>query len=226
MRFALFNRKRVEATPRAKGRCPNCKSELIAKCGRVKVWHWAHKGNPPCDPWWESKTKWHRTWKSCFPREWQEVSHIDSSTGEKHIADIKTPSGLIIEFQHSPIKLEERTAREKFYKRMFWIVDGNRAQTDQYYFESGLSKPDQDNRLFQIEWKGPSRLLHNWCESKARVFIDFGGPLLWRLDNFDQSKGIGTVKVVTKKGLENYINQKAKEFYSRHERKEIHENHT
>ena len=54
-------------------------------------------------------------WKKCFPEEWQEVVHF-AEDGEKHIADVKTPSGLVIEFQHSAIKPEEQLSREGFYK--------------------------------------------------------------------------------------------------------------
>ena len=45
MKFALINGDKAEATKGAKGFCPSCGSELIAKCGEVKVNHWAHKGN-------------------------------------------------------------------------------------------------------------------------------------------------------------------------------------
>jgi competence protein CoiA len=94
MRYAIVDETRVEARPKLRGTCPNCRAEMVAKCGHVKVWHWAHKGRPPCDPWWESETDWHRAWKDAFPTEWQEVCHIDPVTGEKHIADIKSPFGL------------------------------------------------------------------------------------------------------------------------------------
>lgn len=208
MRFAIVNGKKVEATPKAKGVCSNCNSELIARCGRVKVWHWAHKGSPPCDPWSEAETKWHRNWQSCFPREWQEVSHVDPITGEKHIADVKTPFGLVIEFQHSPIKPEERASREEFYKKMIWVVDGNRAQTDRYYFEAGLRQLEKDRPEFQVRWEGSSRLLQNWSESRAKVFIDFGQEWFWKLVQFDQSTKIGTVEAVLKIRLERYINKK------------------
>jgi len=66
-----------------------------------------------------------RDWKNRFPKEWQEVIHHDLS-GEKHIADVKTPDGLIIEFQHSAINPEELASRESFYKNMIWVVDGQR----------------------------------------------------------------------------------------------------
>ena len=38
---ALVNNELVEATKVAKGKCPHCESGMIAKCGNVKVNHWA-----------------------------------------------------------------------------------------------------------------------------------------------------------------------------------------
>ena len=52
----------------------------------------------------------------------------DVKTGEKHIADVKTRTGIIIEFQHSPMNIKEQYSREQFYKNMIWIVDAR-----QYY---------------------------------------------------------------------------------------------
>jgi competence protein CoiA len=130
MKFALIDNIRIEATKGAHGICPNCGSEVIAKCGERKVNHWAHKSTRNCDPWWEPETEWHRSWKNNFPPEWQETSLRDEQTNEKHIADVRTSHGLVIEFQHSHIKPEERTAREAFYRNMVWVVDGARLKND------------------------------------------------------------------------------------------------
>ena len=200
MHFALVNGIKVEAKPKLKGVCTNCGSEMIAKCGRVKVWHWSHKNNLSCDPWWESETKWHREWKNKFPAEWQEISHIDPLTGEKHIADVKNPHGLVVEFQHSPIKDEERCSREDFYGEMVWVVDGTRGALDESYFNMGRSGPIQDDPLaYQINWMGRGKFLHNWGESKVKVYLDFGKEVLWRLVFFDGSKKVGAVGPLPKK---------------------------
>jgi competence CoiA-like predicted nuclease len=113
MKFALLNDKqRIEATKGAIGICPSCGSELVARCGEIKVHHWSHKKK--CDDYsWENETEWHRNWKNEFPREWQEVIHKDES-GEKHIADVKTDEDWVVEFQHSAIASEERNSRDKF----------------------------------------------------------------------------------------------------------------
>lgn len=126
MKFALVSDQRIEATPDAKGACPGCGDPVIAKCGKQKIWHWAHKGTRTCDPWWEPETEWHRAWKANFPNEQQEVRHQDAETGEWHIADVKVASGLVLEFQHSAISTDEIQSREVFYKKMLWIVDATR----------------------------------------------------------------------------------------------------
>ncbi len=139
MRFALLNGQRVEATPGALGVCPGCNAEMLARCGTKKVWHWAHKGRRHCDHWWENETDWHRDWKNRFVADWQEVPARDES-GELHIADIKTPYGLVIEFQHSAIKPEEVKKRTIFYDQVIWIVDGTRRPTDLTQYERMLSE--------------------------------------------------------------------------------------
>ena len=126
MKFALVDNQKIEASKGLKGICPICHQPVIAKCGEIKMDHWAHKSLAQCDKWWEHETEWHRSWKNKFPLDWQEVIAIDEMTGEKHIADIKTDKGMVIEFQHSNISAEERISREKFYKNMIWVIDGTR----------------------------------------------------------------------------------------------------
>lgn len=121
MKFALVDGNKTEAIKGAKGICPICSSELMAKCGEVKVNHWAYKSVRNCDSWWEIETEWHRLWKNHFSNEWQETTLTDEQTGEKHIADGRTRHGLVIEFQHSHIDSQECTSREKFYKNIYWV---------------------------------------------------------------------------------------------------------
>lgn len=59
-----------------------------------------------------------------FPEEWREVVRFDPDTGEKHVADVLTERGLVIELQHSAMPPEELQSREDFYRNMIWIVDG------------------------------------------------------------------------------------------------------
>jgi competence protein CoiA len=120
---------------------------MLAKCGEILVWHWAHSPVRRCDPWWENETDWHRKWKDYFPHHWQEVVHFDEN-GEKHIADIKTHTGLVIELQHSSMNPEELRRREKFYGNMLWVVDGSPFKNN-FHILSRLPPADSElaNRL-------------------------------------------------------------------------------
>ena len=122
MEIALVDGVRVLPSPGAQGSCQACGAPMTAKCGEQNVWHWAHKGRRVCDPWWENEGEWHRAWKRSFPEDYHEVVQHDI-TGEKHIADVKLPSGLVIELQHSAMSSEEMRSREDFYGNMVWIVD-------------------------------------------------------------------------------------------------------
>lgn len=183
MKYAIVNNEKVEATKSAKGACPSCGSELIAKRGELKVNHWSHKGNRNCDQWWENETEWHRSWKGNFPIEWQEVVHFDES-GEKHIADIKTQSGWTLEFQHSLINPEERQSRNSFYRNLVWVVDGTRRKTDKKQFEEMLEESVRLKTEFPIvrtHFPDECRLLNEW-HTNSLVFFDFG-----EVENTEQS---------------------------------------
>lgn len=176
MKFALVNEHKTEPQPGMRGTCAHCQSETLTKCGQVKIWHWAHKSKISCDPWWENETEWHRTWKNHFPMEWQENIHIDSATGEKHIADIKTATDLVIEFQHSAIQPTEVKCREAFYKNMVWVVDGTRLKRDYPRFCKGFSdlKPAGVAGFFRLFF--PDECLPaSWITSSVPVYFDFQG---------------------------------------------------
>lgn len=123
MKFALIDGQKTVARPSLKGICPYCNSSVVAKCGNVNIWHWAHTPKKHCDNWWENETEWHRKWKDYFDIKNQEVIHF-AEDGEKHIADVKTDSGLVIELQNSSISYEEIESRNNFYKNIIWIVNG------------------------------------------------------------------------------------------------------
>lgn len=142
MQFALVNDERAEAFPRGRGFCPTCGSEMIAKCGPRIINHWAHHGRRECDPWWENETPWHRDWKNRFPADCREVSHT-ADDGEIHRSDVKTPTGIVIEIQHSSMTDAERISREEFYQNLVWVIDGTgfRDNFDIYHM---LPNPDSE----------------------------------------------------------------------------------
>ena len=183
MRFALVDGQRREAESGLSGECDSCGSALVAKCGEVRVRHWAHRARRNCDPWWENETEWHRSWKARFPDDWQEVLHR-AADGERHRADVKTAHGWALEFQHSYIKPEERRSREAFYAKLMWVVDGTRRKRDKAQFLKAFeeSTPLSRSSPMRRVWSGEGALLRDWVVSAAHVFFDFGDEQkLWWL---------------------------------------------
>lgn len=145
MQFGLIGSQRATPLRGLKASCPICGDPLVAKCGSKIAHHWAHQGRLHCDPWWENETQWHRDWKENFPEHWREVALFDV-TGEKHQADVRTPTGLVVEFQNSPMDRLELAAREAFYRNLIWIVNAAKFQKQ---FEIGDALPDPDAEFFK-----------------------------------------------------------------------------
>lgn len=219
MKFASVEGQRLEAQPGQSGVCPVCSAAVIAKCGEYRAHHWAHRGKRNCDPWWERETEWHRAWKNRFPSEWQEIIRW-ADDGEKHIADVMTSRGVVLEFQHSPLRRDEREAREAFYKQMAWVVDGTRRVHDRgRFFKSiGAARITLAKPLTLSIPITDDALLRDWSISPAPVFFDFGDvsepsdplrfrePVLWRLMP-DKDYGNAYIAPVTKALFcESYLN--------------------
>jgi competence protein CoiA len=184
MRFAIKNEVREEASPQGKGSCPNCGGDVLAKCGAKRIWHWAHRVRTRCDHWWENETEWHRNWKTKFPNSWQEII-LKGQDEETHIADVRTPFGLTVEFQHSPLSEIEQEVREEFYGNLIWVLDGahgnqgywNFLENIQFWNGRGYS-PDQIGSKFNPLL---AKITKRWLVARRPVFIDFGGRTVWSI---------------------------------------------
>jgi len=126
MIYAISEGNRLEATPGQHGICPQCKCDVIPKCGKIKVWHWAHKSRIECDNWWEPESEWHQAWKKIVNPNACEV------VIGNHRADIVGNNGIVIELQSSSISIDEILERELFYKKMIWIFNANKFY-DRFY---------------------------------------------------------------------------------------------
>lgn len=187
MQFALVDDNRMPAAPGFSGVCPACSQPLISKCGIRRIWHWAHKGKQSCDSWYEPETPWHRRWKDEFPPEYQEVLHLARS-GERHIADVKTEYGLVIEFQHSYIDPKEQWARERFYPNLVWVVDGTRLKRDLPRFLKGKQAAYPGHGPNYLATHFPDECFPSaWIRSSVPVVFDFTGvPAEGSADNADE----------------------------------------
>lgn len=178
------------------GECEVCHGQLRARKGDVRVPHWAHVSREVCDAWHEAKGEWHIKWQDAFPENWREC--LMEKEQERHIADIKTEHGLVIEFQHSPMNREEQEKREKFYGNMIWVVDGTRLKSDKTRFIKNANVEIKavyvDKRRSELQTQ--FRFVCNvkrvfpraWLNCSVPVLFDYGEPVLWcllpgRIDN-------------------------------------------
>ena len=175
MRFALVNGVRSEAKPRLTAFCPVCGSEVIPKCGDFVIHHWAHRKKTECDMWWENESEWHRSWKDVFPDEWQEVVHIDSD-GKIHRSDVTNSFGWILEFQHSFLSESEIKERNTFYKKIVWILDGQKIKDgkDRFYkMLKGANYLSRNPGTCLVKKNIPS-IVNKWKNCTEKVLIDIG----------------------------------------------------
>ena len=120
MQFALLGGARVAPEKGLEGAvCPFCRQPVIARCGEERVKHWAHKSVIDCDPWLEPETEWHRRWKNHFG-DMQEQMHENGGT--RHVADVKTTDGTIVEFRHNAISREGCATREAFFGKTMFLL--------------------------------------------------------------------------------------------------------
>jgi competence protein CoiA len=177
----------MEASYGLEGICAHCNGHVIAKCGRIRIHHWAHKSGKKRDCKWEPETIWHRDWKNEFPNDWQECSQRDEN-GKLHVADILTAQGLAVEIQHSSIDRDEVSARTAFYKSICWIIDGNRLKTSWKQFKRalgiGFRQHFSDTCVHKI-FAQDSMLLKKWSRIDALIVFDFGENGLWVVDHGD-----------------------------------------
>lgn len=157
--------RRIKAEPGLQGYCPICGSGVLARCGSINVWHWAHKNRKDCDPWSEPETEWHLAWKRFVIPEKVEV------VIKPHRADIVGMKGVVIELQHSPISADEITERECFYKKMVWVIDAAS------FAHNFVLKRKGNRETFR--WKWPKR---SWAAATCPLFLDFGNDKLFEIE--------------------------------------------
>jgi competence CoiA-like predicted nuclease len=169
MQYAKLDGLRCTAQPKLKAICEHCNSSVHAKCGSKVVWHWAHVSVENCDSWYEPETQWHRNWKNNFGQDRSEISVVKD--GVRHIADVLTKDDLVIEFQNSNISSETIMARELFYDKMIWVING-------IHFKENFTFWDKD---FAENWQLKTEIIQNLnllnSQANARVLTVKGNQI-------------------------------------------------
>ncbi len=144
MRVAMdCNEQRVYADSVDKGTrclCPACGETVRLRRGMKNTAHFAHLPQSECpygkDK--DNKSEWHIRMQDYFPREAQERRFRDDETGDVHIADVfLEDSNTVLEFQHSPISLDEFMKRTLFHanngRRIVWLFDESSSSANSTY---------------------------------------------------------------------------------------------
>ena len=199
MLYAQVNGQKTPATPNSRAICPSCGSEVMAKCGQIKIWHWAHVANDQnCQT--KPETEWHIGWKSLFSKENCEVRITKDLTTK--IADVYTDSGLVVEFQHSTISVEEIQLRESFYNNMIWVFD-----IIQPYSQGRISIKEKysvkmKKEYISINWKHAKQHIR-FCSKP--VYLDTGESMFRLMNVFENRTFVGWGTVIQKDRFVNYL---------------------
>ena len=181
MKFGLINGQRIVAKPGIRGVvCPKCRTELVAKCGEIRVHHWAHKNKLQCDDWIEDDNDWRSDWLKAFPEDWQEP--LIECNGESHFADIRTPSNTIILLHQLHLTSETIRLREDFYQTPVWVVNSGRYKNEVTRFLrsfektwiSGTGQSIGNTDVKKIsEFNVDKVFRKEWLTSQFPVFFDY-----------------------------------------------------
>ena len=177
MQYAMVNNEKVSATPKGVGLCPGCSGEVAARCGDIKMWHWAHRASCSCDFEREPETEWHRKWKQDMP-----FCDIEHYFKERRADAFYNP--LVFEFQNSPISKEDLLERTAYYHdmghRIVWVFNYTNSP------DSFVEDSSQGHAYYRWMHYKPSIM----ALGNASVFMDIGNNRMihvmrWHSKGFD-----------------------------------------
>jgi len=179
--------------PGARARCVVCGETLIAKCGQINAWHWAHEARSACMGS-AGEGAWHRAWKQWAANHGAEVE----MTTQPHRADIVWPDGRVFELQSSYLDAGDIRKREEHYgDRMTWIYRFTQGRWDRLWnigegwfrWDRGAPSMTMHNR--PVMWHHHDRLYRVTLKIDAdgRIVIKFApgepdkyGPVMYGSD--------------------------------------------
>ena len=153
--------------------CQICNQPMMQRHCVDRIDHFAHyspHGNNnivPCsDHWGYDKTEWHMEWQKRFPVD--NMERVLELHGKKHIADVLVDN-IVVEFQHSPISLEEFSERNEFYTnlgyKVIWVFD-----LIEEYDDGRLAQNDYE---WYYKWAHAKKLFRNISLENVKATIYF-----------------------------------------------------
>lgn len=199
MRFALTEDE-TRITPEYSGQralCPGCRGAVVARCGRINIWHWGHLSGVDCDPWAEPLSLWHLQWQSYLASQGAKIEVQIEKGGVTHRADAVLKNGTVVELQHSHLPVGEIEKREAFYGNMIWVFDAIDA------FEKGRFDLRMKEGHQTFRWKHARKSI---AYANKPVRLDLGDGWVMNLKKMSKETpcgGWGKIKFVTGVSVEN-----------------------
>lgn len=184
--------------------CPCCASKVVAKMGNIKIHHWAHSSTEiNCDS--RPISEWHLEWQSYFPKEMVEVY-----VNNQRRADVLLPNKVAIEFQNSPISVEEVLKRNEHHKEgVIWVHNFiEQALNKQFFNKKEISKG-----LYHAMWRNPVKIFDRQSFRGEEVYFQFSENTLGRICWVDYTRKPYTMfsfYLITKKEFLSKFNLQAK----------------
>lgn len=118
------NSTRIRAQKGAAAVCPHCRGPLTAKCGQIKIHHWAHKAAKSC-LYSSGMTAWHYGWLDRFDNHPQPGWEIEYFHKSIRFDAFNTQEMWAVEFQRSIdvdyIRTKVSICRSEGIK-LFWLI--------------------------------------------------------------------------------------------------------
>lgn len=156
---------------------------LIAKKGKIKIHHFAHKKGFECVCS-RDMSEWHSNWQKYINIDNVEViikKKIDNKT-KKHIADCVNQDGIVIEFQKSIINENIIKEREEFYDNMIWIFDVS-------FIEFEISQEKQSNKVILHILSGSKF----FTKTTKKSYLDTGKRGIIEVEGIKNNKIVGYI---------------------------------
>ena len=144
MLYALHNNDYALARPGLNAQCPYCLSDVISKCGNIKIWHWAHAVKTDACAY-KEMSEWHiKHQLAAEINGWKLEQKIGNDAIGYRIADCMYKNN-IIELQKSSISDNEIVMRNAHYnvfgKNIHWLFDfRDKADNLRFTAENGIVK--------------------------------------------------------------------------------------
>lgn len=174
--------------------CPFCGGKMQYKCGKIMVWHWAHKvHNENCI--YKPETQWHLKWKKYGVDSGCKVEHRIGN----NITDVVISGTRVLELQHSGITANEIKERCSSYGSNGYHTDWLFDMRDKYKKDQLDLRINGDFFTFVQKWKKSTiNTLFNdrGRPTHGKVWFDFGveGEVFFVKKLHENGNGWGFIK--------------------------------